>query len=117
MIKLGLGGGQSADGLTGKSPVNIKLKDSNAVVFKSEIQNINSNPVLMTVFEQNKLLYKTTINGNSAKHIETRLLLDEIAQISFDNNVLIKNIEIEQAEKYTHLNNINSNKIALSDDL
>ena len=117
MIKLGLGGGQSDDGLTGKSPVNIKLKESNAVVFKSEIKNVNSAPVLMTIFEKNKLLYKTTINGNSTKKIETTLLLDEIAQVSFDNNVLIKNIEIEQAEKYTHLNNINSNKIALSDDL
>ena len=110
-------GGQSDDGLTGKSPVNIKLKESNAVVFKSEIKNVNSAPVLMTIFEKNKLLYKTTINGNSTKKIETTLLLDEIAQVSFDNNVLIKNIEIEQAEKYTHLNNINSNKIALSDDL
>ena len=117
MIKLGLGGGQSDDGLTGKSPVNIKLKESNAVVFKSEIKNVNSAPVLMTVFEKNKLLYKTSISGNSTKKIETTLLLDEIAQVSFDNNVLIKTIDIEQAEKYTHLNNINSNKIALSDDL
>lgn len=69
MIKLGLGGGQSDDGLTGKSPVNIKLKESNAVVFKSEIKNVNSAPVLMTVFEKNKLLYKTSISGNSTKKL------------------------------------------------
>ncbi len=108
---------KTADGLSGKNSINIKLKENNAVVFKSEIKNINSAPVLMTVFEKNKLLYKTSINGNSTKKIEITLLLDEIAQVAFDNKVLIKNIEIEQAEKYSNLNNINGNKVVISDDL
>ena len=108
---------KTSDGLLGKNAINIKVKERNGIIFKSEIKNPNPAPVLMTVFEKNKLLYKTSINGNSTKKIETTLLLDEIVQVAFDNKVIIKNIEIEQAEKYSNLNNISGNKVVISDNL